>query len=48
MISGAFKVYPRDVDEVLPSYLKIIEARVMGVPDVYSGQRIRAFVVLKP
>jgi long-chain acyl-CoA synthetase len=48
IISGGFKVYSRDVEEVLFSHLKILEAGVMGVPDVYSGQRIRAFVVLKP
>jgi long-chain acyl-CoA synthetase len=48
IISGGFNIYPRDVDEVLFSYPKILEACVIGTPDAYSGERIKAFVVLKP
>jgi long-chain acyl-CoA synthetase len=48
IISGGFNIYPRDVDEVLFSHPKIMEACVIGVPDAYSGERIKAFVVLKP
>ncbi len=48
IISGGFNIYPRDVDEVLFSHPKILEACVIGVPDQYSGERIKAFVVLKP
>lgn len=48
IISGGFNVYPRDVEEVLFSHPKIFEACVIGVPDAYSGERIKAFVVLKP
>jgi long-chain acyl-CoA synthetase len=47
IISGGFNVYPRDVDEVLFSHPKIMEACVIGVPDEYSGERIKAFVVMK-
>lgn len=47
IISGGFNIYPRDVDEVLFSHPKILEGAVIGVPDVYSGERIKAFVVLK-
>ena len=48
IISGGLKIYPRDVDEVLFSQPKILEAGVIGVPDAYSGERIKAFVVMKP
>jgi long-chain acyl-CoA synthetase len=48
IISGGFNIYPRDVDEVLFTYPKVMEACVIGVPDAYSGERIKAFVVLKP
>jgi long-chain acyl-CoA synthetase len=48
IISGGFNIYPRDVDEVLFSYPKVLEACVIGTPDEYSGERIKAFVVLKP
>ncbi len=47
IISGGFNIYPRDVDEVLFAHQKVLEACVIGVPDAYSGERIKAFVVLK-
>jgi long-chain acyl-CoA synthetase len=48
IVSGGYNIYPRDVDEVLFSHPKVLEACVIGVPDAYSGERIKAFVVLKP
>lgn len=47
IISSGFNIYPRDVDEVLFAHPKINEACVIGVPDAYSGERIKAYVVLK-
>ncbi len=47
IISGGFNIYPRDVDEVLFAHPKIMEACAIGVPDEYSGERIKAFVTLK-
>ncbi len=47
IISGGFNIYPRDVDEVLFSHPKILEACAIGVPDEYSGERIKAYVVIK-
>jgi long-chain acyl-CoA synthetase len=35
------------VDEIVFSQPKILEACVIGVPDAYSGERIKPFVVLK-
>jgi long-chain acyl-CoA synthetase len=48
IVSGGYNIYPRDVDEVLFSHPKVLEACVIGVHDAYSGERIKAFVVLKP
>ena len=48
IISGGFNIYPRDVDEVLFAHPKILEGCAIGVPDQHSGERIKAFVVLKP
>jgi long-chain acyl-CoA synthetase len=48
IISGGLKSYPRDVDEIVFSQPKILEAWLIGVPDAYSGERIKPFVVLKP
>ena len=48
IIVGGFNVYPRDVEEVLFQHPKILEATVAGVPDPKSGERVKAYVVLKP
>ncbi len=47
IITGGFNVYPRDVEEVLYEHPKVLEAGVIGVPDERSGERVKAFVVLK-
>jgi long-chain acyl-CoA synthetase len=47
IITGGFNIYPRDVDEVLFAHPKIREACAIGVPDQYSGERVKAYVVLK-
>ena len=47
VITGGFNVYPRDVEEVLYEHPKVLEAGVIGVPDERSGERVKAFVVLK-
>jgi len=44
---GGENVYPRDVEEVLFRHPKIEEAVVIGLPDDFLGERIRAYVVLK-
>jgi long-chain acyl-CoA synthetase len=45
-VSG-FKVYPNEVEEVLVSHPKVLEAGVVGVPDEHSGEAVKAFVVKK-
>ena len=44
---GGFKVYPRDVEEVLFEHPGIKEAAVIGIPDEFSGEVVKAFVVRK-
>ncbi len=46
-VSG-FKVYPDEVDRVLMSHPKILEAATIGVPDARSGESVKSFIVLKP
>lgn len=48
IIVGGFNVYPRDVEEVLYQYPKVLEAVVAGIPDPKSGERVKAYIVLKP
>ena len=45
---GGFKVYPREVEEVLFAHPDVKEAAVVGAPDEYRGEAVKAFVVLKP
>jgi long-chain acyl-CoA synthetase len=47
VITGGFNIYPREVDEVLFGHPKILEACAIGIPDSYSGERVKAYVVLK-
>ncbi len=44
---GGFKVYPREVEEVLFEHPAVKEAAVIGVPDEYRGEAVKAFVILK-
>lgn len=48
IISGGFNIYPREVDEVLFAHPKILEACAIGIPDNHFGERVKAYVVLKP
>ncbi|MBI5477450.1 MAG: long-chain fatty acid--CoA ligase [Deltaproteobacteria bacterium] len=47
IITGGFNIFPREVEEVLYEHPKVLEAAVIGVKDERSGERVKAFVVLK-
>ncbi len=42
---GGMKVYPRDVEEVLFEHPAVKEAAVIGIPDEFYGEAVKAFVV---
>ena len=48
VIVGGYNVYPREVDEVLFSHPDVKEAASTGIADSYYGEKVCAFVVLKP
>ena len=49
MISASgYKVWPRDVEDVLYTHPAVREAAVIGVPDPYRGETVKAVVSLKP
>ena len=48
VISGGVNVYPAEVEGVLEQHPDVREVAVIGVPDREWGERVRAFVVLKP
>ena len=43
---AGFKVFPREVEEVLYRHAAVKEAAVVGVPDPVRGEAVKAFVVL--
>lgn len=47
IIAGGFNIYPREVEEILYQHPHIQEAAVIGVPDPYRGETVKAFVVFK-
>jgi long-chain acyl-CoA synthetase len=46
--AAGYKVWPREVEDVLYSHEAVREAAVVGVPDAYRGETVKAFVSLKP
>jgi long-chain acyl-CoA synthetase len=47
IISGGQNIYPREVEDVLLQHEAVQEAAVIGVPDEYWGESVKAVVVLK-
>src|SRR5690625_2949733 len=47
IIAGGFNIYPREIEEVLFEHSGIQEASVIGVPDEYLGETVKAVIVPK-
>jgi long-chain acyl-CoA synthetase len=48
IIASGYNVYPRDVEEVLYEHSGVLEACVVGVPDSYRGETVKAYIVRRP
>ena len=48
IIVSGYNVYPNEVEDVLFTHPAVLEAAVIGVPDQYRGEAVKAFLVLKP
>ncbi len=47
IIAGGFNIYPREIEEILYEHEKVQEACIIGVPDQYRGETVKAFIVPK-
>ncbi|MFC5950372.1 class I adenylate-forming enzyme family protein [Pseudonocardia lutea] len=45
--AGGYKIWPREVEDVLYGHPAVREAAVVGVPDSYRGETVKAVVSLK-
>jgi len=48
IVSGGENVYPLEVEETITAHDAVLEAVVIGVDDEQYGQRLAAYVVLRP
>ena len=48
IVASGYKVWPRDVEDVIYQHPAVKETAVVGVPDPYRGETVKAFVALKP
>jgi long-chain acyl-CoA synthetase len=46
LVSG-FNVYPREVEEVIATHPDVVEVAVIGIPHPYTGESVKALVVLR-
>jgi long-chain acyl-CoA synthetase len=48
IIASGFKVWPREIEDALYAHPAIREAAVVGIPDAYRGESVKAYVSLIP
>lgn len=48
VISGGVNLYPAEIEAALDAHPAVSQSAVIGVPDAEWGERLRAFIVLRP
>jgi len=48
ILAGGYNVYPRIVEDAVYQHPAVAECTVIGIPDAYRGETVKAFVALKP
>jgi long-chain acyl-CoA synthetase len=46
IISGGYNIYPQDVESVILELPQVEDVAVVGIPDKYRGETLKAYVVL--
>jgi long-chain acyl-CoA synthetase len=46
--AGGYNIYPREIEDVLYEHPKVLEVAAAGIPVEDKGERVKAYVVLKP
>lgn len=47
IISGGYNIYPQDVEAVILELPEVEDVAVVGIPDRYRGETLKAYVILK-
>jgi long-chain acyl-CoA synthetase len=47
IVTSGYKVWPREVEDVLYTCEAVLEAGVVGLPDPYRGETVKAYVSLR-
>lgn len=47
IVASGYNVYPREIEEVMYQHPSVQEVIVIGVPDPYRGETVKAYVTLK-
>ncbi|UCG65252.1 MAG: AMP-binding protein [Deltaproteobacteria bacterium] len=48
IIRGGQNIYPAEVEDILRTHPKVVDAAIVGMPDPIMGQRCCAFLILQP
>lgn len=48
LLVGGYNVYPREIEEVLTDHPAVMEAAVIGAPDSFRGETVKACIALNP
>ncbi|MEY9939648.1 AMP-binding protein [Streptacidiphilus sp. MAP5-3] len=48
IIASGFSIFPSEVEEVLLAHPAVADAAVVGVPDEYRGETVKACVIVRP
>ncbi|HQI82179.1 MAG TPA: long-chain fatty acid--CoA ligase [Deltaproteobacteria bacterium] len=48
IVAAGYNIFPQEIDEILFTHPKVLEACTIGIPDAYRGEAPKAYVVPKP